>query len=139
MAGVNFGTQDWVDELVTKANSSDAYKKAGKNWEGDLKIIILAEEGLTDKDIIYYLDPHHGEIRSASLLETVDEKETAFTLTGPYSVWKEITSGKTDSMKAIMKGQLKVKGSMAKLMRQVKASQVMMKIMTSIETIYSDE
>ncbi len=139
MAGINFATQEWLDELKSKVNGSDAYKKAGINWEGDLKIIMLAEDEVIDEDIILYTDPHHGELRKASILGSADEKETAFTLTGPYSVWKDITSGKIDSMKAIMKGKLKVKGSMAKLMKQVKASQVMMKIMTDIETIYPDE
>jgi len=32
---VHFATQEWVNRLAKEINSSETYRRAAKNWEGD--------------------------------------------------------------------------------------------------------
>ena len=134
-----FPSEDWMNKLVDLLRDNEDYKKAASNWEGSLALVIEKEEGKFDQDLIFYADPYHGEIREHAIVNSVEEKSPDFVINGPYSVWKEIQQGNMDSMQAIMKGKVKVKGNMAALLKQVKATQVMMKLLEEIPTKYVDE
>jgi putative sterol carrier protein len=134
-----FPSKEWMDKLVDLLKGNADYKKAAGNWEGSLALVIEAEEGKLDKKLIFYADPYHGEIRAHAIINNIEEKNPDFVINGPYSVWKEIQKGNMDTMQAIMKGKVKVKGNMAALLKQVKATQVMMKLLEEIPTKYVDE
>ncbi|MBW1989355.1 MAG: SCP2 sterol-binding domain-containing protein [Deltaproteobacteria bacterium] len=134
-----FPSIEWFQALADELNSSDEYKKAASKYEGALCLEVLKEPGMLEEDIYGYVDPYHGEIREFCIMESPDEKETEFQVSGPYSTWKEIVKGNLDPMQAIMKGKLKVRGSMAKLLKEVKASQAMLKSLKNIPTRYLDE
>jgi putative sterol carrier protein len=107
-----FPSEEWLKALVDTLNASAEYEKAASTWEGDIAFAVLAEEGMLDRDIYLYANPYHGKISDPKVLDSLEGKDITFVITGPYSVWKEIIQGKTDSMQAIMRGKLKVKGNM---------------------------
>lgn len=133
-----FPSEEWMNALIDILNDSDDYKKAAATWEGSVIFAIEADEKL-DKPLYFYANPYHGHISDQCLIDGPDDKEVDFFITGPYATWKDICNRKLDSMQAIMKGKLKIKGSMAKLLKQVKASQAMMKILGDIPTQFIDE
>ena len=134
-----YPSSEWMDALVNLLNNSAAYKKAAAKWEGSLCLVIEAEEDKLEKDMVFYSNPYHGEVLEHAVVDTVEEKDPDFAITGPYSVWKEINKGNLDTMQAIMKGKVKVKGNMATLLKQVKATQIMMKLIEEIPTKFIDE
>ena len=134
-----FPSEDWMNAFVGLVDGSPEYQKAAGNWEGTIGLVIEEENGKLDKDLIFYADPYHGEIRDYCLINSLEEKDIDFVIRGPYSVWKEIQQGKLDSMQAIMKGKVQIKGNMAALLKQVKATQIMMKFLEQIPTKYVDE
>jgi len=117
-----YGTQEYADQVMEAINSSPAYEEAAKTWEGDFYLI--TEKGGPIKETIYtYLDLWHGKCRKA--LVTKDDKEynPEFTMAATLDVWRKIQDKKMDSTQAIVTRQLKLKGNMAKIMRNVKAAQ----------------
>ncbi len=133
-----FPSEEWMHALIDLLNKSDDYKKAAATWEGSVIFAIESDEKL-DKPLYFYANPYHGQISDQCLIDSPDDKDVDFFITGPYSTWKDICNRKLDSMQAIMKGKLKIQGSMAKLLKQVKASQAMMKILGDIPTQFIDE
>lgn len=129
---------EWLTELKDRLNADPDYEKAAANWEGSLVLHIQADEGL-DKDFFMWSDPYHGKIREVKVLNSLDEEKAEFVLSGKYTTWKTIVKGELDAMKAIMKSKLKVKGNMAFLLKQTKASNVLMKVQQSIDTAFIDE
>ncbi len=69
-----FGSQDWVDALKKALETSQAYKEAAKNWEGDIYIIVDPDASYKNRHVLY-LDLWHGECREASVI--ADENETS--------------------------------------------------------------
>ncbi len=134
-----FPGREWVEEFAKGLNNSPEFAKAAGKWEGSICFAVEAEPGKLDKSVYIYMNPTHGKVEEAALLDSPDEKKVDYLLVGPYSLWKEIVQGKTDSMQAIMKGKLKLKGNMAALLKQVKASQVMMAQLKTIPTRFIDE
>lgn len=79
------------------------------------------------------MEPKNGKIVEARMLSSPSEKEAAFVLTGPYTVWKDVVLGKQDAVSSLMKGKLRLKqGKMAVVLKNVKSSQITMKTMQKI-------
>ncbi len=133
-----YPSEEWLIELKDSLNANPDYEKAAANWEGALILHIQADENL-DKDYFLWADPYHGKVRDAKLLNSLDDEKAEFVLSGKYSTWKTVVKGDLDAMKAIMKSKIKVKGNMAFLLKQTKASNVLMKVQQSIDTLFIDE
>lgn len=129
----SFPSDEWIKAMMQDLNSSQSYKEAAKNWEGDFYFII--EPGGTLKDtVILYMDLWHGECRNAFMLEKQDGMNPAFLLSGPVTVWKKVMTKQLDPMQAMMTGQLKLTGNMAMVMKNVRAAKELVESCTRIPT-----
>jgi len=134
-----FPSKEWAEELCQRVNADEEYGKAASDWEGTFTILVEEEEGKLDKPFILWLDPWHGKIRGFEILESLDEKESNFILRGKYSVWKGVIEGKRDATKQMLAGKLRLKGSMAYILKKTKASNALMKIFTTMPTEFINE
>lgn len=140
MSQVVFPSADWVKELKQQLNTSPAYADAAKNWEGDFYFVIEPEKGQPFADAVYlYMDLWHGECRDAFLVDSKGAKAPAFVMSGPYSKWKKIVTAKLDPLQGLMTGQLKLKGNMVMIMKNVKAAQEMVRACTRIDAQFPDD
>ena len=132
MAKVRFGSDEWVQALHDELNTSKAYEDAAKNWEGDFYFII-EPGGMLEQPVTLYMDLWHGKCREAFAVNGY-KKEPVFRLSGPVSTWKRVMTKKLDPMQALMTGQLKLKGNMVMVMKNVKAAQEIVRACTRIDT-----
>jgi putative sterol carrier protein len=140
MAKLVFPSGEWVEALQQELNTSAAYADAAKNWEGDFYFVVEPEKGEPFAEPVYlYMDLWHGQCRDAFLVADKDTKTPAFVMSGPYSKWKRIVSAKLDPLQGLMTGQLKLKGNMVMIMKNVKAAQEMVRACTRIDAEYPDE
>ncbi len=130
---VKFGSPEWVQALQEQLNTSQAYADAAKNWEGDFYFIVDPEGALT-APIYLYMDLWHGKCRAAFVAPDKSAKAPAFVMSGTYSKWKKVVSAQLDPLQALMTNQLKLKGNMTMVMKNVKAAQEIVKACTRIET-----
>ena len=136
--GVMFPSGEWLNELKDRLNADKAFEKAARKWEGSLVMHVLADE-LLDKETIMWIDPYHGKIRDAKILNSLDDEKSEFVLGAQYSTWKAIINGEMDSMKAMMKGKIKVQGKLTALLKQTKASNALIKVQQNMDTVFIDE
>ncbi len=135
---VMYPSIDWLNELKDSLNANTAFEKAAAKWEGSLVMHIQADE-LLDKETIMWIDPYKGKIRDAKIINSLDEKESEFVLSAKYSTWKAIINGEMDSMKAILKGKIKVQGKLTSLLKQTKASNALIKVQQNMDSVFIDE
>lgn len=131
---LDFGTLAWVTRLQEALNASEGYAEAAKNWEGDFYFVIEAEDTFVDQDIYMYLDLWHGKCRAVDVPTAKDTYEPEFLLAGSVKSFKQVIDGNLDPIKAIMTRKLKLKGNMAKVMRNVKAANQLVYCCTLIPT-----
>ncbi len=133
MAKLRFGSDEWVQALRDELNTSQAYEDAAKNWEGDFYFVV-DPEGAVNESMYLYMDLWHGKCRAAFVAKDKSAKTPAFVMSGPYSKWKKVVLAQLDPIQALMTGQLKLKGNMVMVMKNVKAAQEIVRACTRIDT-----
>lgn len=135
-----FPSQEWVQALKEAINNNEAYRSAAKTWEGDFYFVIEPDEATTlTSPVTLYMDLWHGECRDAYVVEDPSShKAPEFIITAPYSVWKQVITGKMDPIQALMTRKLKLKGNLMKIMRAVKAANELVRSTTMVPTEFPD-
>jgi putative sterol carrier protein len=132
-----FGSQEWVDALKKTLETSQAYKEAAKNWEGDLYIIVEPDASYKNRHILY-LDLWHGECRETGVIADENEKSPKYRIFGPFTNMKQILDKKVDPVQSMMTGKIKVKGDMAQIMKMPRAAVELVNCMTAFETVFPE-
>ncbi len=123
---VKFPSQEWADAAKEAINASQSYREAAKNWEGDFYFII------EETGEIIYMDLWHGECREATYTTDPNYKNPAYTITAKKDNWRKVLEGKLDPIQGMMTRQLKLKGNLVQIMKNVKAAQELVKAVASV-------
>lgn len=117
---LQFPSAEWLGTLKDKLNSDEKYARVAQDWEGDIMFYIEANGPLAN-NMSLYLDLWHGECRQAFVLDESQQKEfePAYVLSAPYENFVRILKGELDPMQAMITRKLRVKGSMAYMLRNV--------------------
>ncbi|MGA2110520.1 MAG: SCP2 sterol-binding domain-containing protein [Anaerolineales bacterium] len=115
---IAFPSEAWLKALMDQLNQSQKYRETGKDWEGDM-CVVLDPDGTLKDPVGMYLDLWHGACRSARVLAAGETPKAAFVLRAPYSRFVDVLQGKLDPITAMMSGRLSVKGNMAVMMRNI--------------------
>ncbi len=135
---MDFLSDEWIKALCQELNQSEAYAQAAKNWEGDFYFVV-EPEGEMKETVIFYVDLWHGECRGARLIGDEKEKEPVFRMSAPLSAWRKVVEKKLDPIQGLMTRQLKLKGNMSMIMRNVKAAQELVNCCTLVPTEFPGE
>lgn len=113
-----FPSAEWLNDLHDKLNSDPKYAQIARNWEGDISLVIEPDEAYPESAVLY-LDLWHGASREVAFFENTNEKTAAFSISAPFSTWLRILQGELNPVQAMATMKIRVKGSMAYIMRNV--------------------
>ena len=133
MPKLQFGSPEWVQALQDELNKSPAYEDAARNWEGDFYFVVDPEGPVTEP-IYLYMDLWHGKSRQAFVVADPKQKNPAFVMSGKYGKWKQVVTAKLDPIQALATGQLKLKGNMVTILKNVKAAQEIVRACTRLDS-----
>ena len=133
MPKLQFGSPEWVQALQDELNKSPAYEDAARNWEGDFYFVVDPEGPVTEP-IYLYMDLWHGKSRQAFVVADPKQKNPAFVMSGKYGKWKQVVTAKLDPIQALATGQIKLKGNMVTILKNVKAAQEIVKACTRLDS-----
>ncbi len=140
-----FGTAEWLDAFMKRINEDEEYKRVAVNYEGRIIFLCLAEPGIhpmLNRDLRFYIDPYHGEIREWRVLEPGDDPDVEYEISGAFKNWKLIAEGKLNLKKAvIMTRQIKIKGKISELIKHMKAADRIIRVLAEMrgEFLFPDE
>jgi putative sterol carrier protein len=133
-----FGTDEWIKAFMEEINNSEAYRRVSSDWEGDFYFVSVPEK-MYDNVAVYYVDLWHGECRDALLVEDESQFAPAFRMETTDASWKAIIEKKLDPIQGMMTRKIKLKGSMAMVMRYVPAAQELVNCATYVPTEFPPE
>lgn len=159
---VLFPTPAWMEEFAKMLNESKEMAEAGKGWgvdfNGNFLFVIQniplekIDEGKLPEDLktlirdyvkegtaYAYAELKDGKCLATRVLKDLSEATVGFKLSGAYENWKATAKGEVDPVRAIMTGKFKFEGDMSKVLRYMKATQIMTKMVSDIKTEYIDE
>jgi len=128
-----FPSDEWVKAFRDVINGSEAYRKAAAKWEGDFYFLVEPGAGVPEP-VALYIDLWHGEARSAREVASVDEENPEFIIRAPVGTWRRVIEKKLDPIQGMITGQLKLKGTMSKIMRFPKAASELVNCATKVPT-----
>ncbi len=128
-----FPSDAWVKALMEDLNKSEAYAEAAKNWEGDF-VFVVEPGGTLAQQAFLYMDLYHGKCREAFEIPNEAARPAVFRMSAPVTTWKKVLTKKLDPIQGLVTGQLKLKGNMAMVMRNVKAAKELVESCTRVET-----
>lgn len=128
-----FPSDEWIKGLEVELNKSDAYRKSAAKWEGDFYFFCEPGPGLAEP-VVLYIDLWHGEARSAFEVADAGDKDPEFTIRAPINTWRRVIEKKLDPIQGMITGQLKLSGTMSKIMRYPKAAAELVNCATKVPT-----
>lgn len=130
---VKFPSDEWAKMYMEALNENRAYEDAASDWEGDFLFVLEPDDKLKERTVIY-IDLYHGKCREAYILKSGEEKKTNFVIEAPYGYWVKVIKKEVDAIEGLVKGKLKLKGDMAKVMKYTRAAQEMVNTTTMIQS-----
>ncbi len=132
---IPFATPLWAATLQTAINASAAYREAARAWEGDFWFIVEPAHGEAGVARVHiYVDLWHGECRLCEIAADEALRTPEFRISAERKNWQRVVERQIDPIKALMTGSLKLKGNMAKVMRNVKAAQELVLCAAAVPT-----
>jgi putative sterol carrier protein len=128
-----FPSDEWTEAFVAEINSSEAYRKSAATWEGDFYLFVEPGPGLEEQYVIY-LDLWHGKARSGRGIQDESEENPEFIIRAPVGTWRRVIEKRLDPIQGMITGQLKLKGTLSKIMRQPKAAAELVNCATKVPT-----
>lgn len=128
-----FPSDEWIRAMADVVNNSESYRKSAEKWEGDFYFLVEPGPGL-DESMALYLDLWHGEARAAGAVADESEKDPEFVIRAPITTWRRVIEKKLDPIQGMVTGQLKLKGTMSKVMRFPKAASELVNCATEVPT-----
>ncbi len=133
---VQFASDAWVAALKEAINTHATYRENAKTWEGDFHFVIEPDDVRAGEAAVsVYLDLWHGECR-VSRFAVASDAAPEFVIRGARKNWIKVMRREMDPIKALVTNALKLKGNLAKVMRNVKAAQELVNAVAMVETVY---
>lgn len=132
-----FLSYEWLEKYKELLNANSEYEKAASNWEGDFIFLMNADGEILKEPVRAYMDLWHGKCRDtrpAAPGETAD-----FTYSSDIENWKKLIAGKTGPIRGIVSRKFRLEGSITKVMRYMKAAQLLVSTATMVPTSWHDE
>jgi putative sterol carrier protein len=118
-----YPSQEWCEQWQEALNNDPAVLETGQTWgvdfNGNWVFEILPGGGL-EETVYLYMEASAGKCTDACIIKDPSEKEFGFLATGSYADYKTIVKGEKDFIEGVVKGDLKLKGDMTKIMRNAK-------------------
>ena len=119
----HFASAEWVNAVKEAINTHDGYRESAKTWEGDFWFVIEPDQSSGDAPVLIYLDLWPGTCRTATLAHHENENMPKFRISGIHKNWLKRLCRESDPIRALMTNTLRLKGNMAKVMRNIRTAQ----------------
>ncbi|MEM2023225.1 MAG: SCP2 sterol-binding domain-containing protein [Candidatus Caldarchaeum sp.] len=134
-----FGSREWFECFVEVLNNDKEYNTAAKDWEDPITLLVTnlppaVREFFKSEQTGAWLDLYHGKCRALELVKSAEEKQAPIIIAGSYENMKKVALGKLNPTVAVMTGQLKVKGNLAKLLANAAASSAFVNALKKVPT-----
>jgi len=128
-----FPSDEWIKAMAEEVNKSESYRKSALKWEGDFYFICEPGPGLEEASVLY-IDLWHGEARAAYAVADEGDMAPEFVIRAPVNTWRRVIEKKLDPIQGMITGQLKLSGTMSKIMRFPKAAAELVNCATKVPT-----
>lgn len=135
-----FPSPEWLVAYKDAINASAEFREAAQGWEGDVTYVIEAEpdKGLGG-DAWGWFDLWHGECRDAKVVTPDDGERATFVIRAPYTMWKDVITGRLEPVRGMTIGKLKLSGDLVTIRQNMRAVGALVAVAGRVPTEFPDE
>lgn len=129
---MEFASERYIEEVIKRLRENSYWKESGRGVTASFTLIIKAEPRRSiDRDRLIGFKVKNGDIVEV----WVDKhRKTDFTLIGKYGEWVKLALGRSNPLKALLKGKIKVRGDISRLVELATLAHPLTEIFKSIPT-----
>jgi putative sterol carrier protein len=127
---VKFGTIDFYKAMADELNNDPEWAEKGKNLT--YTMVYNYEAPIEGSFFVEFQNGTVVDVRDAS---TADAENANFVISGSSDVWRGVFEKKINPTVALTRGQLRVRGKMAQLLKNMSAFQHVIVAMTRVEFV----
>jgi putative sterol carrier protein len=120
-----------LEEAKKRVNEDATYEELAKSVDDSYTLVMQAEpaKGVSQSLVIGF------KISQGKMTDIwLGDKKTDFILSAPYGVFVDILKGNLDVTRAFITRKLKIKGSLARLLKTAKATERFVDVLKTIPT-----
>ena len=127
-------------EEILETPLAEAPERTSEELDSELPQIFVdlmeqLEENVVEGDTVYaFLDLYDGGCREVEILQSLEDRDHGFVITGDYGHWKDLVSADADVINLIMSGDMEVDGDMQKILQYSDAAVVLTEIAGETES-----
>ena len=127
---VVFGSIEWLDAYVELFNKSTKVQEALRGLTARVAYEFTDRPDITPK----YVFLNAGVIDEHGPVTDIDAMD--YVIRANHEIWKSMTEGELDPMKALMAGKVKVTGNMAAILKHAEGLQGTFEVVEAIPTAF---
>ena len=132
-----FPTQEWFDEWVRVANADTRFRRAGEGWTGSVGLVVRGARGVPARDFFVRLNGADGkwtEVSAGGDPALVNGGD--FVLSANLDTWQGLVAQEIDPVRAVITGQVRVRGQLSALPAWTAALRVMTELAGGLDTAF---
>ena len=137
-----YPSQEWCDKWKEAINNDAAVLETGKNWgvgfKGSLLFEVTPGSGL-EKTNYVFIDAKEGKCNECRMVDGPGSVDAGYLVTGNYGDFKLVVKGEKDFIEMVVRGAIKLKGDMSKVMRNAKFIRAVSNSISSFPNEYYGE
>jgi putative sterol carrier protein len=138
---LSFASAEWAGALRAAIDDSSEYRNSGSKWgvgfNGNI-LFAFERDSLLPESVCLLLRLEAGRCGGAEIVPGPTHPDAGFTLRGPYTLWRDILTGRTLAATAILTGKMHVEGDPVTLLKHAGAHRALIHCVASVETRYPD-
>jgi putative sterol carrier protein len=134
-----FGSAEWAKALEEEINASSEYRNAASKWgvgfNGTI-LLVFEPDGVLPAPVHLLVRLQGGGCQGVEFVAGADHHDAGFTLSAPFSLWRDILTRRTLAATAILRGDMAVKGPKMTLLRHSAAARALLHCTASVDSVF---
>lgn len=126
-----FPSAEWLEAAEQALNRDERYAQVARNWEGDCLFEVEADVPPISR---LYFDLWRGKCRRAEVIDSAAEgpPSPTFVISASQADFLRVLQGELDPIQAMLTRRLRVRGSMAYMLRNVPTVLDFVRVVSSV-------
>lgn len=129
-------SEEWISLWVDELNRSESFHSATRGWEGSFGSVIRARPPHLSNDIHLCFDVSNGAFTRFAYGCDHGEWDLRFIIEADYETWKRFIHQELDPIKAVLLGDVRIRGNAVEALRFVRATYEMLRVTARIPTSF---
>jgi len=127
--------EGWADRFQTRLNDRDSFERAAADFTATFRLLVTPDDTYDGDPVVVTVVVDDGAAVAAAGNDAAADYD--FTLSGPYTAWRELLRGEVDAAAALTGEAFDVEGSTMRLLENREAVAELVDAAQAVDTEFA--